>query len=141
MRLAQQQRADLALALSTTWGSARLVCDGHVVTLQVQRERGNAIRYRVMTYVDGLFKAEWIKGDAPEAKFLRKQTRSLYSPAQRARMEKLLGKRRFAQAEYDGYRRTVTYYLPDWATGKAAIAHLCRVCESVEIAAEEKVAA
>jgi hypothetical protein len=29
---------------------------------------------------------------------------------------------------------SVTLYLPDWSSGKAAINHLCKVCDSVEIA-------
>ncbi|MDO8932967.1 MAG: hypothetical protein Q7U97_11275 [Rhodocyclaceae bacterium] len=137
MKLTKDQRAQLVGELSTPWGSAHLICDGHRVTLQVQREGGNAIKFRVMTYVDGHFKGEWIKGEVPEAKFLRKQVRRLYSTARCKKIEKIVGKRRFATAEYDGYRKTLTHYLPDWASGKAAIAHLCKVCESVELAPPE----
>ena len=95
---------------------------------------GNAIRYCVMTYVDGHFKGEWFKGGAPQAKFLRKQVRALYSPARRKVIEKIVGKRRFAGSEYDNYRKTIAHYTPIWSSGKAALAHLCKVCESVEIA-------
>lgn len=137
MKLTKEQRADLVEKLSSPWGSASLVCDGHRVTLQVQREGGNAIKYRVMTYVDGYFKGEWMNGEAPEAKFLRKQVYPVYSVSDRKKMEKIVGKRRFASADYDRYRKTLTHYLPDWASGKAAIAHLCKVCESVEIAPPE----
>ena len=141
MSLDKEQRAALAEKLAIPWGQVALICDGRRVTLQVQREPGNAIKYRVMTYVDGHFKGEWIKGETPEAKFLRKHVRPHYSPAERARAESAVGKRRFATADYDRYRRVSTYYMPDWASGKAAIDHLCRVCESVEIAAEEQAAA
>ena len=137
MKLTKEQRAELAKRLSYAWGEASLLCDGYRVTLQVQREAGNAIRYVVAIYVNGHFKGEWMKGEAPEAKFLRKQVRRLYPPATCKAMEKIVGKRRFATSEYDRYRRTITHYIPWWSSGKAAIDHLCRVCESVEIAPAE----
>lgn len=136
-KLTKQQRAELVEKLNFPWGCVSLICDGHRVTLQVQREAGNAIRYGLMTYVDGHFKGEWFKGDAPEAKFLRKQVRRVWSPAKCKEIEKIVGKRRFASAEYDQYRKTLTQYTPFWSSGKAAIAHLCKVCDSVEIAPAE----
>ncbi len=135
--LTKEQRAELAAKLDFPWGDVRLICDGHSVTLQVQRDACTAIRYSVMTYVDGYFKGEWMKGEAPEAKFLRKQVRPLFSPAHRKAIEKIVGKRRFASQEYDNYRKTSTNYMPYWPNGKAAINHLCKVCESVEVAPEE----
>lgn len=136
MKLTKEQRDDLVAQLGHPWGDVRLICDGHVVALQVEREGGNAIRYRVMTYVDGHFKGVWISSNtaAPEQKFLRKVVRPLYSSPRRKAIEKTVGKRRFASREYDGFRATITQYMPDWASGKAAIDHLCKVCESVEVA-------
>lgn len=132
--LTKDQRAELAQQLSSPWGNVRLICDGHLVTLRTERWSDSAIRYRVMTYVDGHFRGEWIKGEALEAKFLRKRVLRLYSAANCKEMEKAVGKRRFATADYDGFRKTLIQYMPDWASGKAAITHLCKVCESVEIA-------
>ena len=135
--LTKEQRAELAAKLASPWGDVRLVCDGRRITLQVQREACTAIRYCVMTYIDGYFKGEWMKGEAPEARFLCKQVRPVFSPARRKAIEKIVGKRRFASQEYDGYRKTLTHYVPYWSSGKAAINHLCKVCESVEIAPPE----
>lgn len=138
MKPTKEQRAELAKRLSYAWGEVSLLCDGYLVTLQVQRDVGNAIRYVVSIYINGHFKGEWMKGDAPEAKFLRKQVRRLYSPAKCREIEKIVGKRRFANDPlYAGFRDTITQYLPWWSSGKAAIDHLCRVCESVEIAPAE----
>jgi hypothetical protein len=50
-------------------------------------------------------------------------------------MEKIYGKR--AAAKNLDYKKTVTVYMPDWASGKAAINHLCKVCASVEILQNE----
>ncbi len=130
--LTKEQRAELAEELAGPWGSIALVCDGRRVTLQVQRYSKTRIEYRVMTYVDGLFSGAWCKGDAPEAKFLRKRVTPLVSPAKRKAAEKVFGKRRVAKEPL--YSETHTWYLPDWPSGRAAIAHLCKVCESVEIA-------
>jgi len=88
----------------------------------------------VITYINGLFKGEWIaaKNECPEQKFLHKVVRQLCSPAHKQKMEKLLGKRHVAKDPY--YTQTYAYYRPDWASGKAAINHLLKVCDSVQIA-------
>lgn len=133
--LTKEQRAELAGELASPWGNVLLVCDGRRVTLQVQRYSKTRIEYRVMTYIDGKFCGAWCNGETPEAKYLRKQVRPLISSAGRKAAEKSLGKRLFAKATL--YKKTMTFYLPDWPSGKAAINHLCKVCESVEIAPQE----
>jgi hypothetical protein len=132
--LTKEQRADLAETLASPWGAVALICDGRRVDLQVQRERGPSITYRVMTYIDGKFRGSWCKGDTPEAKFLRKRVAPLTSPARRKEAEKALGKRWVAKQPF--YTATHTFWHPDWPNGKAAINHLCKACESVEIAPE-----
>jgi hypothetical protein len=130
-KLTKDQRTELEKKLNLPWGMAVLMCDGRRVTLQVQRFKG--FKYRVMTFVDGIFKWAWTqeKSNAPESKFLRKSVRPNLTPAQRAKAEKAIGKRAVAKDPY--YSGSFTVYLPDWATGKAALNHLCKVCESVEI--------
>jgi hypothetical protein len=131
--LTKEQRAELAESLASPWGDVTLLCDGRRVTLQVQRMASKTrIEFRVMTYIDGQFKGLWCMGDAPESRFLRKQVRRLISPAKRKADEKLLGKRWVAKQSL--YNAVHSAYLPDWPSGKAAIDHLCKVCESVEIA-------
>jgi hypothetical protein len=132
MKLSKEQKAELEQRLSTTWGQVALMCDGYRVDLQVQRWKGG-IQYRVMVYVNGHFKGLWTSGktEYPEQKFLRKSVRPLYTPAQKAKLEKALGKRWVAKDP--AMKATVTIYLPDFASGKAAIGHLHRVCESIEI--------
>lgn len=134
MTLTKEQRAELASKLASPWGSVALLCDGRRVTLQVQRYSKTRIEYRVMTYVDDQFCGAWCEGGTSEAKFLRKRVTPLVSPARRKAAEKALGKRWVAKEPL--YSATHTWYLPDWPNGKAAINHLCKVCESVEIAPE-----
>jgi len=135
MKLTKEQRVELADTLSLPWGSVVLICDGYRVALQVQRMKG--MTYRVMTYVNGSFLGKWVSGTEtfPEQKFLRKSVRPLASAAEKTKCEKAFGKRAVAKDPW--FSKTLTLYCPDWASGKAAISHLCKVCESIEIVAGE----
>lgn len=132
MKLTREEKDLLAQKLSSPFGSVNLLCDGHKITLAVERSKG--MTYRVMTYVDGYFKGVWMnpENNAPESKFLRKSVTPIISPAQKREDEKALGKRWVKSRPI--YQQTSTFYMPDWASGKAALAHLCKVCESVQIA-------
>ena len=131
MKPTKEEKEALIAKLNTPWGYAELLCDGVKVSLQVQRWKG--LSYRVMTYVNGEFKGGWMlsKNQHPEQKFLRRSERFLISGRKRADAEKAFGKRYVAKDPFFT-RKIVTYY-SDWASGRAAIEHLCRVCERVEI--------
>lgn len=131
MKLSKDQMAALADKLSNPWGSVGLMCDGYLIDLQVQRVKG--MTYRVMTFVNGQFKGSWCSPDKkyPEQKFLRKCERSVVSAAKRAQAEKEFGKRYVARNSF--YQAKITYFMPDFASGKAAISHLCKVCDSIEV--------
>ena len=133
MKLSKEQKETLSQELSLPWGSVDLICDGRRISLQVHRFK--QMNYRVMTYVDGTFKHAWVCGTgepAAEAKFLRKSVRPNVSAAKRREYEKEYGKRFVKRSEF--INGSVTFYMPDWSSGKAAINHLCRVCNSVELA-------
>ncbi|MDQ2822435.1 MAG: hypothetical protein M3Y65_19005 [Pseudomonadota bacterium] len=131
MKLTKEQKEKVIADLSIIYGVAKLQCDGFEVALQVQRFGG--IKYRVMTYVNGTIRGEWCsaKNNAPESKFFRKVVRLNVSTAKRLKLEKDFGKRFVAKDKY--INGSFSYYLPDWTSGRAAINHLCKVCESVEI--------
>ena len=135
MKLTKEQKAGCIEKLNSPWGSVKLRCDGYEVFLQVQRYTG--LTYRVMTYVNGHFLGKWISAtnNFPEQKFLRPNVRPVHGKSFVRKMEKILGKRHVAKNP--DYKKTVTMYMPDWASGKAAINHLCKVCESVEILSNE----
>lgn len=139
MKLSKVQKVELIDKLSSTWGAVDLMCDGYLVSLRVERYK--ALAYCVTTYVNGFFKGTWCRGKdpAPEAKFLRKSVRPNVSPTKRKQLEKELGKRYVAKHEY--FSGSVTVYLPDWSSGRAAINHLCKVCDSVAIADKDEAAA
>lgn len=131
MKLSKEQRDKVINALRHPWGQVELVCDGYKIALHVERTKD--ITYRVMTYVNGEFKGAWIfsKDECPERKFLRKVVRPVCSPKLKQELEKIIGKRRVAKDPY--YSKTITHYMPDWASGKAALSHLCKVCDSVQV--------
>ncbi len=133
MKLSKEQIEELAKSLIHPYGGGvKLLCDGYTVNLQVECYKG--MTYRVMTYVNGYMKGVWVglSGEYPEQKFLRKQVKPLCSPAKKSKMEKIMGKRHIKNDPY--YSATKTYYWNDWISGKAALNHLNKVCESVQLA-------
>ncbi|MCW3479714.1 hypothetical protein OL229_09085 [Neisseriaceae bacterium JH1-16] len=141
MTLTTEQKQELINKLSTPWGSVHLLCDGSRIDLVVEPCKG--LKYRVTTYVNGHWKGEWIDGSKsfPEQKFLNKSTRPLVKKADLEKMEKTAGKRLFKKmcAEDSYWTKTITLYNPSWASGKSAINHLCKVCDSIQVVTEETV--
>lgn len=136
MKLSKEQKEEVIAKISLPWGMAHLLCDGYRISLSVERDKG--LSYRVMTYINGHFKGTWcnVENECPEQKFLRKSVRRICSPPYKQKMEKLLGKRHVAKDPF--YTRTFTCYMPDWSSGKAAINHLCKVCDSVQVVEPEE---
>lgn len=132
MKLTKEQKDRLIEDLDHPWGNAELICDGYRITLQVERIK--PLVFRVVTYINGQWRGEWSLGNKefPEQKFLNKKTHRASTPSFKAKMEKIMGKRAVAKDPY--YNKTFFTYDISWPSGKAAINHLCRVCESVEIA-------
>lgn len=131
MKLTKEQKVKLIEKLGLPWGRVELMCDGYRINLVV--EWVSALKYRVITYVNGKWKGVWVSGieDHPEQKFLNRKETPLAKPSDRARFEKAFGKR--AAARDPRFSKKVVTYDPSWASGKQAINHLCRVCESIEI--------
>jgi len=135
MKLSKEQRQELEAKLSHPWGRVSLECDGFKVDLVV--EKGKGMTFRVVTYVNGCWKGEWISGNNshPEQKFLRKSVRSLATKKQKDAMEKAVGKRYFKKmcAEESFWTKTITLYDVSWSSGRQAIAHLCKVSDVIRV--------
>lgn len=130
MKLTKDQRDELAKELANPYGRVNLKCDGYEVLLVV--ERWKELSYRIVTYVNGEWSGAWMcsAGEYPQRKFLRYSEKFVLPARFRAQMLKLLGKRRYAKENYD---RKLGMWHIDWQTGKAAINHLHRVCDAIEI--------
>lgn len=132
MKLSKEQIDVLAASLAHPYGGGvTLLCDGYKVNLTVQRAKG--MTYRVMTYVNGYFKGIWcgLHNEHPEQKFMRKLVKPRCSPKHKREMEKIMGKRHVKNVPY--YSEKQTSYWPDWPNGKAALNHLNKVCESIQL--------
>jgi len=131
MTLSKEQKDKVIEDLSYPHGISKLVCDGYQITLSVECFKG--MRYRVMTYINGKYKGLWCdpKNECPESIFMRKQVTKLCSPSHKKEMEKVMGKRYIAKDPF--FSKTFTWYLPDFASGKTAISHLCKVSKSIQV--------
>lgn len=129
MKLTKEQKADLIRKLGSPLGLVYLQCDSDKVALYVLQGKG--LKFFVAMYVNGKFNSAWMDpaNSVPEQRYLRKTVRPLYSARDKARAEKECGKR-YVKKHMSG---TYTLYRADWPSGKAAINHLCKVCESIEI--------
>lgn len=138
-KLTKEQKQTLINELGHPFGSVNLLCDGYRITLNV--ERTSTLAYRVITYVNGFWKGEWFSGSQshPEQKFLNRRERAVCKPSEKARAERLFGKRLVAKDPF--WSKKIVLFDVSWASGKAAINHLCRVCESIEVVISEEVEA
>ena len=129
--LTTDQKKELIGRLGHPWGAVDLLCDGFNVTLRVECMK--ELQYCVVVYVNGRWKGEWTNGNKefPEQKFMRKSVRKIFTPKQLRQLEKILGKRKVAKDP--DYQKTYTMFHPYFGTGRAAINHLCKVCDSIEI--------
>ncbi len=134
MKLTKEEQSVIEQNLSYPFGGAKLICDGNIIDLRVQRYKG--MTYRVSVYVNGCWKGEWLsaQNSHPEQKFLRKSERSVYSPAMKAKLAKVYGKKKVEKDPE--FNKKLVFFFPDFANGKSALRHLMKVCDSVQIASE-----
>ena len=134
MKLTKEQKQALIDQLSLTFGTVKLRCDGYEIVLQVQQVK--PLQYRVITFVNGFWEGKWMSGreSYPEQKFLNKKETHCAKPSDKARAEKIFGKRAVAKDPW--YTKKIVTYDVTWASGRQAINHLCRVCDSIEVIKE-----
>lgn len=132
-----QDWKDIEQALATPYGHARVLADGHELTLAVERSKG--LRYVVAVYVDR--KIEWKKtirpeADAIERKFWRSRRHYLHTAKVRAEYAAQAKRRGMPPEIKASYARqaeaSFEHLDPTFPSGKAACAHLRRHCSRVE---------
>ena len=134
MKLTKEQKQALIDQLSLPWGRVKLRCDGYEIVLCVQPVK--PLEYRVYTFVNGIWEGKWMSGreSYPEQKFLNKKETHCAKPSDKARAEKIFGKRAVAKDPW--YTKKIVTYDVTWASGRQAINHLFRVCDSIEVIKE-----
>lgn len=132
VQLTKAQIEDLSQRLSVAWGYVKLKADGDEITLRV--ERAKPLRYRIVVYINGEWKGEWVSGknSHPEQKWLNKRKNSLFTPAEMKRFEKIFGKREAAKMQKEFFTYDISF-----ASGKAALQHINRVATEVTILATD----
>jgi hypothetical protein len=129
----------LASRLDHVFGRLELICDGHVVTAEVQQ--CGALRYEVMVFVDGQFRGEWMITDhqVPDfvPKFYREVSRFLFGKKTRDHMASL-ARSKYAEIRVlgKGWDRKFTVRHSTWPSGRAFLAHIAKTCASIELAPE-----
>ena len=132
-----QDWKDIEQALATPYGCARVLADGHELTLAVERSKG--LRYVVAIYIDG--KIDWGKtvrpeADAIERKFWRVRRHYLHTAKDRAEYAAQAKRRGMPPEIKASYARQAEASFemidPTFASGKAACAHLRKHCSQVE---------
>lgn len=138
-KLDKDTKDRLIADLSYPYGRVELMCDGFKVALSV--ERAKKLNYRVMVYVDGCFKGEWLNPTKtfPEQKFYNRTESFLYTPKQRQMMLKdapVFGRKGSKERTDWEARANVKLTTIDstFPSGRAAINHLLKVCVSVSVA-------
>lgn len=121
-----QLKADLSHA----HGYAELLVDGYRLTLAVQPVK--PLKYEIIPYVNGEFKAIWARDKTEEAvRFLRPVTLHLYSPAKKKRLTKGLTKK-LIKEWLPNIDATSTYYAWGWPSFARLKAHLLKNNKSIE---------
>lgn len=145
VKLPKETKAQIISDLSQAYGRTFLKCDGFNIALSVEK-KAKGLSYHIAIYINGSMKGIWINESAnhPETKFIFTHTRNKYTPAQKAKIKKHFGVRG-TKKQFPDLDDKFEYLMPYINTANAAIAHLCKVCDSIELvdknAAENELAA
>lgn len=131
-KLTREQIIAIEYELASPYGMVQLKCDGYTVDVQVQAVK--PLKYELMVYVDGVFKAGWVlNGGSEEAKrFLRPVAQPKYPAKLRAEFTKIWGKRQVLK-EWPDLNDKVTRYLPTWLSAKQMLRHFAKTCSDVAL--------
>ena len=121
--------------LSQPYGTVRLTVDGYALALRVYQVK--PLKYVIMVFVNGMFKSEWMNGEADECKrFFRPIKRPLYSPAKKKAALKGLNKSalKIIRDEFPDLDKTFTFFDPRWPSFDPLKRHLIANNKSIELA-------
>lgn len=131
--LTAEQKTRAISALSHPYGSVKFkaVRAGVDYKITASVEPVRAMQYRVMVYVDGVVRGEWLMSESahPQTAFMRRSEKKLHTKKEIDLIRKGWGKKRADAAA----AKVFVWYHPDFASGTAAINHLLRAADSVEL--------
>lgn len=134
MSLTKEQKAFILEKLNHQYSTVKIKCNDHEISLCL--ERVAKMKLAVSVYVDGFSKSIWLfKPDEHiESKFYPTLYKSYYSAKQKAELTKIWGKRE-VKKRHDLDAR-YEYKLPFFNSARAAINHLIKVSDSIELISE-----
>lgn len=131
-KLTREQIIAIEYELAVPYGMAKLKCDGF--TVDVRAVLVKPLKYELMVYINGEFKAAWLlNGGSEEAKrFLRPVMRPKYPAKFRADMTKIWGKRKVLK-EWPDLNDKDTRFAPTWLSAKQMLRHFGNTCTDIEL--------
>lgn len=135
MTLSKAQKDFAIKKLDSQFSCIDLDCDGHRVRLTLERVQD--LKLAVAVYVNSWCKGEWLVNPDkhPESKFYQNRFKSLYSPIKKKKIIKQFGKRR-AYEIFPKLDDKIHFKGTHFSSGRAAINHLVKVCDSIELVTE-----
>lgn len=134
--LTKEQKAFVLKQLESQFNQIELDCDGFKIQLSLKPYK---MRLVVDIYINNWFKGEWLgyRGEHAETKYLPIKRRPFYTPKRKAEIIKALGKREAKKTfpNLDAVHESRTSF---FTSPKAALAHLIKVSESIELLTEMK---
>lgn len=136
MKTLTKAQKDFAIErLKSQWQQVKLKCDGYTVDLQLVQVKNTKLAISV--YVNSYFKGVWFTkpDEHVESKFLPIITKAFYSSVEKKKIIKAFGKKR-AYENFPSLDEKIHYKGTHFSTGRAAINHLVKVCDSIELVTE-----
>ncbi len=133
MKLSKAQKDFILKQLNRQFEMVVLMCDGYEITLKMERYKMKLV---IGIFVNGSVKAAWAAKpeEHPESKFLASHQKSYYSAKRKAEIIKAFGKRE-ANKRFN-LDQKFEYKLPFFSTAQAALNHLIKVSDSIELIGE-----
>ncbi|WP_111861190.1 hypothetical protein [Acinetobacter sp. CFCC 10889] len=130
--LTKAEREYILKELNSQFSQVVLMCDGYRVSLALERVQD--LKLAIGIYINHMMKSAWMikPEEYPESKFLPVRKKAMYPPAKKAKIFKEFGKRR-AKEFFPNLDHVFEYRGSHFSTGRAALNHILKVSESVEL--------
>ncbi|MDV4263339.1 hypothetical protein ACG9XY_12490 [Acinetobacter seifertii] len=137
MALTKEQKDFILQRLDNQFSSVKLKCDEYEVSLYLTRVQN--LKLAIEIFVNGYFKMTWLLNpdQHPESKYYPNGTQALFKPSAKAKLFKEFGKRR-AYKFFPNLDEVITFKRTHFSTARAALTHLIKVSDSIELITEMK---
>ncbi|MBK0062405.1 MULTISPECIES: hypothetical protein [unclassified Acinetobacter] len=135
MTLTKAQKDFVVNRLKSQWRQVKLKCDGFEVTLGLIQVTDTKLAVEI--YINNFFKGTWVLNPEKhiESKFLPIRYLWLWSPKEKKEILKKFGKRA-AYKNFPDLDKRLEHKTTHFTSGRAAINHLIKVCDSIELITE-----